>query len=491
MTTPHREELIGREAELDAIGAFLEGVRADAGALALEGAVGVGKTALWLAALEPARERGFRVLEARPAEAEARLAFAALADLLGGVLDEVLQALPGPQGDALRVALLNARPGPDGLDERAVGMGLLGSLRALGAAGPVLVAVDDVQWLDPASASVLSFAWRRLRGEPVGLLVTHRLGEPMPPALGAAGRLAVGPLSLGAVHRMLHARLGVVLPRPVLRRVHDVAGGNPLFALELGRALVRGGVTPAPGEPLRVPDRLLELVRGRLVALPARTRGALATVAALSQPTPALLARAGAEPEVLRPAIEAHVLVAERDRVRFTHPLLASTAYEEADPLARQALHRRLAELVGDPEEAALHLALAAEGPDEAVASALEEAAAHAGARGATAAAADLCDRALRLTPSGDAGSLHRRMLAAGRLRFTVGDMAGATELVERAVATAPGGAHRAEALAALWRLLLWSGDQAGARRSPRRRSRSRRPACWFAATPRMARAAH
>jgi DNA-binding CsgD family transcriptional regulator len=462
-TMVRREELIGREAELDSIGAFLDGLRVRPGALALEGEAGAGKTALWLAALGLAGERGFRVLVARPAEAEAKLAFAALADLLEGVLDEVLPSLPGPQRDALRVALLHERPGPEPLDERAVGMGLLGSLRALAATGPVVVAIDDVQWLDPASASVLFFAWRRLRSEPVGLLITRRLGEPMPPALGSADRLAVGPLSLGAVHQMLHARLGVILPRPVLRRVHDVTGGNALFALELGRALVRSGATPAPGDPLPVPDRLRELVRGRLVTLPDRTRGALATVAALSQPTPALLARAGADAHVLRPAIEAHVLVAERDRVRFSHPLLASTAYEEADPLARHALHRRLAGLVGDPEEAARHLALAAEGPDEEVASALEAAAAHAGGRGAAAAAADLCDRAWRLTPAEPAGTLHRRVLEAGRLRFTVGDMVGATELVERAVATAPAGAHRAEALAALWRLRLWEGDQPAA----------------------------
>src|SRR4051794_17854678 len=435
---PQREELIGRETELDSVGAFLDGLRADPGALALEGEAGAGKTALWLAALELARERGIRVLEARPAEAEAKLAFAALADLLEGVLDEVLQALPEPQGDALRVALLHERPGPDALDERAVGMGLLGSLRALGASGPVVVAVDDVQWLDPASASVLSFAWRRLRGEPVGLLVTRRLGEPMPPALDSADRVAVGPLSLGAVHRLLHARLGVVLPRPVLRRVHDVAGGNPLFALELGRALVRSGATPAPGEPLRVPDRLRELVRGRLVALPDRTREALATVAALSQPTRALLARAGAEAEVLRPAIEAQVLVAERERVRFPHPLLASTAYEEADALARTLLHRRLAELVADPEERARHLALAADGPDEAVAAALEEAAAHAAARGAGAAAAELSDQARRLTPPSLDGDVHRRRLAAARLRSTAGDTAGATQVLPPALHAAP-----------------------------------------------------
>jgi DNA-binding CsgD family transcriptional regulator len=460
---PERGQLIGREAELEALGTLLDGVREGSAALVLDGEAGAGKTALWLEALSLARERGYRVLEARPAEAEAKLAFAGIGDLLAGVLDETLDALPGPQADALRVALLRERPGRAPPDERAVGMGVLGVLRELAAAGPVLIAVDDVQWLDPPSAVVLGFAWRRLHSESCALLATQRLGVPAPAMPAGAPRLEVGPLRLGAIHRLLQTRLGVVLSRPVLRRVHEVAGGNPLFALELGRALALSEASPATGEPLPVPERLRELVRGRLVALPRPTREALAAVAALSQPTHALLARAGAGADELRPAIDAQVLVAGRDRVRFSHPLLASTAYEDADPLARRLLHRRLAGIVGDPEEAARHLALAAEGPDEEVASALEAAAAHAGGRGASAAAADLCDRAWRLTPAEHAETLHRRMVAAGRLRFRVGDMAGATELVERAVATAPDGARRAEALAALWRLRLWEGDQAGA----------------------------
>src|SRR4051812_16369934 len=143
-TLAQREELIGREAELDSIGAFLDGLRADPEALVLEGEAGAGKTALWVAGLGLGGERGLRVLEARPAEAEAKPGFAALGAMLGGGLDEVLPSLPGPQRDALRVALLRERPGPEPLDERAVGMGLLGSLQALGAAGPVVVAVDVV-----------------------------------------------------------------------------------------------------------------------------------------------------------------------------------------------------------------------------------------------------------------------------------------------------------------------------------------------------------
>ena len=271
----------------------------------IEGEAGAGKTTLWLAAHEEARERGYRVLETRPAEAEAGLPFAGLGDLVESTLDEVLDELPEPQADALRVALLLAPPGGAPPDERAVAVAVLGVLRELAGTGPVLVAVDDVQWLDPPSAKVVSFAWRRLREEPVGLLLAHRLGTDAPAGLADDERvspLAVGPLALGAVHRLLHSRLGLVLPRPALRRVHEVSGGNPFFALELGRALQAHEAELSPGEPLPVPDRLQELVRVRLEALPPESRDVLAAAAALSQPTIGLLAAAvaGGE-EALRP----------------------------------------------------------------------------------------------------------------------------------------------------------------------------------------------
>ena len=204
---------------------------------------------------------GIRVLETRPAEADAGLPFAGLGDLVESTLDEVLDELPEPQADALRVALLLAPPGQAPLDERAVAVAVLGVLRELARTGRVLVAVDDVQWLDPPSAKVVSFAWRRLREEPVGILLAHRLGTNAPAALVEDDRfssLAVGPLALGAVHRLLHSRLDLVLPRPALRRVHEVSGGNPFFSLELGRALLAHegrafagraapGPRPAPG----------------------------------------------------------------------------------------------------------------------------------------------------------------------------------------------------------------------------------------------------
>jgi predicted ATPase len=176
-------DVIGREEELVELRAFLDALPEDPAALVLAGPAGVGKTTLWHAGTDAARELGWRVLEARPAAAEARLAFAGVGDLLDDGLDELLGALATPQADALRVALLLARPHSSPPDERAVAVALLSALRAYAAERPLLVAVDDVQWLDSPSAAVLGFAWRRLRAEPVGLLVTYRRGQPAPAAL--------------------------------------------------------------------------------------------------------------------------------------------------------------------------------------------------------------------------------------------------------------------------------------------------------------------
>ncbi|HWB56864.1 MAG TPA: AAA family ATPase [Gaiellaceae bacterium] len=456
-------DVIGRQEELESLDDFLESLRASPAGLALVGDAGVGKTTLWRAGADAARNLGYRVLETRPAAAEARLAFAGLGDLLGDGLDELLGELPSPQADALRVALLLEQPQGSPPDERAVAVAFLNALRVYAADGPLLLAVDDIQWLDSASAAVLGYAWRRLRKEPAGLLVTQRSGEGAPaPVIEREGteRLEVAPLSLGAVHALLQARIGLVLPRPVLRRLHEVAGGNAFYALELGRALQRTGSTPAPGAPLPVPQELRELVRDRLVGLPAPTLEALAPVAALSQPTLSLLQQAGYEPDALRPALDVHILEVDGQSLRFAHPLLASAAYERLDALRRRELHGHLAAVVADEEERSRHLALAVEGRDADVAAALERAAVHARARGASASAAELAEQSRRLTPSDAQADVHRRTVAAALYCFDAGIPERATELLEEALAAAPPGNARAEVLAALSRLHRFGGDQ-------------------------------
>ena len=463
MATTAPVSVIGRDDELALLGNFVSALATGPAAFVLVGEAGVGKTTLWRAGADAARERGCRVLETRPSEAEARLAFAGLGDLLEPALDDLLDALPVPQADALRVALLLKRPTGAPPNERGVALAFLNALRELAADRPTVVAVDDLQWLDSPSAAVLAFAWRRLRDEPAGLLASRRTGEPAPLSLAEddrARRLDVTPLSAGAVHRLLQEHVGLVLPRPALRRLYEVAAGNAFYALELGRALQRSGTTPVAGEPLPVPEGLRELLHERLDALPASTRSALAAAAALSQPTLSLLEQAGHQADALEPAVAAQVLRIDDGALRFVHPLLASAAYDDIDAGARRELHRRLAGVVDDEEERSRHLALAVDGPDADVAAALERAAEHARARGASAAAAELSEQACRLTPPDALADLHRRTVGAGLYCFDAGDPGRAIELLEEARAAAPAGSHRAEALAALSRAHRFAGDQ-------------------------------
>ncbi|HEY3190209.1 MAG TPA: ATP-binding protein, partial [Solirubrobacteraceae bacterium] len=165
-------DLVGRDEELAAIARFLD-AGAPACAVAIEGDPGIGKTTVWDAAAADAGERGARVLRARPAQSEAKLSFSSLADLLGNALDDVAAGLPPPQRRALEVALLVDDSGGARADRRAVAAGLLSALRALASDAWLVVAIDDVQWLDPASAAALEFACRRLRAEPVALLAAR------------------------------------------------------------------------------------------------------------------------------------------------------------------------------------------------------------------------------------------------------------------------------------------------------------------------------
>ena len=361
-------DVIGRAAELGVIQEFLADIEHGPRALVLSGEAGIGKTVLWEAGVDDARGRFDSILTCRGVEAEASLSFAGLSELLGDVLDEVGPALAPPRRRALEVALLLAEPGESPPDPHAIGLAVLDVLRALADRGPCLVALDDIQWLDPASAGVLQIALRRLRDEPLGLLATLRLG----PEFGGSPvelersfpderleRLTVGPLSLAALHRLLQERLGLELTRPELARVQEATAGNPFFALELGRELVRTNTRPAPGQPLRVPESLSELLGGRLARLPGETLDVLLLVAALARPTIELVAATYGERERVLEALEtaAQEAVVELDdaNVRFAHPLLGSICYERAPLWKRRAVHRALAGAVSDVEERARH----------------------------------------------------------------------------------------------------------------------------------------
>jgi DNA-binding CsgD family transcriptional regulator len=449
-------DVVGREQELAAIAGFLEADMA-ARAVVLEGDAGIGKTTVWEAAVRSAVERGFHPLRARPGDSEAKLAFSGLADLLADELPAALSELPPPQRRALEVALLIEDAGGARADRRAVAAGMLGVLRSLSTGAPLLVAIDDVQWLDRSSAAALEYAARRLRDEPVVLLLARRTdGDPgleRTLAPERVLRLAVEPLDFVALNAVLHARLGTVLARPLLHQIHELSGGNPFFALELAREPER--VDPARG----LPPTLDALVRGRVSALPEEARNALLAAAAASQPTVDLVARAVGASDALGPAEAAHIVVVDHGSVIFEHPLLASAAYAAADPARRREMHRRLGDLVGDPEERARHLAAAATGRDEAVAAALEEAAAKARARGAPSSAAELSEQAAQLTPPDHEAAVRRRKSDAGYYHFESGDSRQALPLLEEVVGQLPPGVERARGLVRLARVRSYSDD--------------------------------
>jgi DNA-binding CsgD family transcriptional regulator len=463
MTPESRNPVFGRGAELHEITAFLDAAPADTTALRIEGEAGVGKTTLWAEAVRLGRDSGLRVLSASASEQETKLAFATLSDLLEDVLDEVADDLPPPQRKAISVALLRAESQGVRPDRRAVGLAVVETIRHLAKSTRVLVAVDDVQWVDASSAQALAFAVRRLSGVPVRVIATLRVGPGLRDLLELdravpdedLRRLRLGPLDATALQRLLRRRWDAALSASLSRRLHEASGGNPFFALELARAVEREGLEPAAGEPLPLPD-LARLLRSRILLLSDEARDLLLIVAAAGRPTMELVRRLASSPDVAEAALreaERHELIQTiADRVRFAHPLLGSTLYADAGLDRRRSVHLRLARAVDDPIEHAWHLALSAEGPDPEVASALDDAAEVAESRGAPAVAAELSELAQRLTPIQDTDAVRARAVASSERLFAAGDLDRAIARMEDIAADAPPGWERADVLLRLGR---------------------------------------
>ena len=374
---PDAGSVVGRDAELAEIDEFLTQTPPPA-ALVLAGPAGIGKTTLWQAGVSAAREADHRVLVSRPLDSDATVSLAGLSDLLEGVADEVAYELPGPQENALNAALLregDARAPPD---PGALNAAVRGVLHAAAAARPLLVAIDDLQWLDRPSMDALRHAMRRLDEDEVRLLVGEReTTQSASPNLGLSServnRVDVGPLDLDEIRELIARQLGRHLPRPVLRRIAELSGGNPFYALELCRSS-DGESEQATG--FAKGEDLQRLVGHRLSELPQDTRDALGTVAALARPSGAVVGQVLDDEAALDPAFRAGVLAEDGELFRFAHPLLAAAAYAALPPRRRREAHARLAAIVDDPEERARHLAAATVAPDAAVAAALDAGAA-------------------------------------------------------------------------------------------------------------------
>jgi DNA-binding CsgD family transcriptional regulator len=445
--------VVSRPVEGRAIADFLASASSEPSGLVVEGEPGIGKTTLWLAAVAQARERGFQVLSARPAAAESVLAYGSLADLLGEVDAAIWADLPEPQRLAVDRILLRVNADGHATNQQAVAASFLSIVEGLAEERPVLIAIDDLQWLDPSSVRVAAFAARRLSAR-VGMLGTIRAGPgsdgdaswlqlPKPDAIR---RIQLHPLSLGGLRTVLFKRLGRTFPRPTLLSIHEVSGGNPFYAIELAR-----GIGPAehPAE-LSLPGTLAELVRARIGSVNTGVNDALLATACLAAPTVALVACAidmdadeliGSFAEV-----EANGIVGiEGNRLRFTHPLLARGVYTGASPARRRGMHRRLAGIVEEPELHARHLALAATSADPLTLQTLDEAAEMARIRGAPAAAAELVELAIGL-----GGDTPERRIRSATHHMDAGDPGRARAVLEKTIKDLRAGTLRAAALCLL-----------------------------------------
>jgi predicted ATPase/DNA-binding CsgD family transcriptional regulator len=471
-TTPRISAIVGRSRELSAVRDVLDLVSADHAALVLSGDAGIGKTILWRQAVESAKARGFRVFQCRGGPSETTLTYAGLADLMTEVDAHEIERLPPPQSRALEVAILRADADGPAPDQRAVSAAFLTLISNAAAEVPLVLAVDDTQWLDAPTARVLAFALRRTRSQRIGLVATVRttnepfslpfeLDRSLPPDRIAHERL--GPLSLAEIHHMLRDRLGRTFPRPTLLRIAQASGGNPFYSIEIALAVLEpGGAVPA-GTSLPLPETLRGLLSDRIGRIPETTRRILVVAAAMSAPTTAtLLAAVG--PGGIR-ALDRSELsgVVERDgeTIRFAHPLLATAIYAGATSQERTRAHRRLAETAFDPEERARHLAAVARGPDGPTADALIRAARRAEARGAPETAAELAELAANLTAEAPTRAL-RRFEAAGYFRKAE-DPQMARALLESSIAEFASWDDRARALQVIAQMAWEMGSPAEA----------------------------
>ncbi len=419
---------------------LLEDARAGrSGVLAVVGEAGVGKSVILDAAAAAADD--VQVLRARGIQSETRIPFAALYELLRPALGH-LDRLAVPQREALEGALA-LRPAT-AQDRFAVGAATLSLLAACAEEAPLLVLVDDAQWIDGSSADALLFAFRRLIADPLAVLLSVRAGES---SLIDGTDLPVHQLE--GLDRAATAELvsGLVGSREAfdedrIDRLHRGTGGNPLALVELADDVA----STAPGNQFEPPIPVITSV-GRVylersAGLPDATRELLALVAASDTGELPVLARAasraGLDVADLAAAEGVGLVKVTGDRVEFRHPLVRSAVYAAVPADRRRALHRALAEALPDAQadRRAWHLALAALGPDDAASSALEQAANRARARSAYDVASQAFERAGALAI--DDGRRCALLLAAADAAWLGGSADRAVSLLDVAGRDAP-----------------------------------------------------
>uniref|UniRef100_UPI00157D4DB1 ATP-binding protein n=1 Tax=Nocardiopsis dassonvillei TaxID=2014 RepID=UPI00157D4DB1 len=427
------EPIVGRDMELARLFRAVDSTSTDR-VLVLVGDPGMGKSALLGSAARRAEASGARVLRAEGSESESGLAFSALHQLLRPVSARV-DALPERQRTAVRDAF-GAGSATAESDPMLIGVAVLSLLSALGDRRPLLVVLDDAQWFDRASLDVLSFAARRLEGEPVTMLFGVRAGDRLAGLDRHLPTLALEALGDAAANRLLDMQPGSPVGR-VRARILDQAGGNPLALTELTRASAAHDAAagpPSPG-PLPLTDHLEGVFAARLNDLPASSGQALLLLAAMDSVDSAIVASVGlphAGDDAWLPAERAGLVRRTGRDVRFRHPLARSATYHAASPASQREAHLALAGILRDePDRRAWHLAAACPGPDAAVSAELERTADRARRRGGHAAAASALRRAAELAPRREDRA--RLLVEAASAAVFTGDISWVEELAAEA----------------------------------------------------------
>lgn len=432
----------------------------------LTGSSGIGKTALMDGIGAAAQQRGERVLRVSGAETDRWIPFAGLAELLSQVPEEYVAELPEPQRVAVNAVLLRGRSAGSGPRVRlARRLAWHALLERCAEASPVLVLIDDAQWLDAASADVIAFAARRRTNPQIRAVVAERwpdreVTDPGPPLpeeptededadewrmmprgrIYRATALAPPPVTEVTVPPLNPADLAELLeayglPARAASKLHADSGGNPYLALALAGAFADRSASPGEHtqvwRPVPLPQRVHALLQERVAALPPEVRETLLTAALAARPTVELLLRAGrvdADHDI-RLAAAAGLLVTDGSLIRFTPPAVANVVAESVPASHRSAVHTRLSEVVTDAVERARHRALASSDPDAEVARSIVTAAESARRRGARGLAAELYLLGAERTPPELESERLEWLVAAAEL----GAAAGRSEFVNRA----------------------------------------------------------
>lgn len=429
------QALIGRDPERDVATAFIAAAACGPAVLSIDGEPGIGKTSLLRYALSDARAAGLIVLECTPTPAEATMSFAALTELLRDVDAAALAAMPDPQRHALAVATLREEPVGATLDERAVGTGFASLLAHLAESRTVVVAIDDLHWIDAASADALTFALRRVHPATIGLVTCARTGQRPPgfassiPPEGWTNSLTLSGMTAAALFHVVRDQLSVALARPALLRVTETSGGNPFAAIELAR--ISDSARPPPGG-MRVTELVETLTAQRLGQLSPDARRALLVVACSPRPTLGTIRALGLEAGLAQ-AESAGTVSLDADRVMFAHPLLAAAVVQMATAPEQRNVHAQLARITTEPEAHARHVALANPEPDETTAMALDEATLAAETRGSSVAAAELARLALDRSVDPDGAAAWARRIRLGEVLHAAGSSIEAANVLGRA----------------------------------------------------------